>query len=117
MSDSTPATGAATRPAPRPPGAVTPRAPRPPEQRGEDLAPPATPARLSRRKLAWTGMKLFLLAMAGCTVKFFFPRTLTEPKTTFKIGRPDDYGFGVDDRLQQQWRIWVCKETDRLYVI
>jgi len=117
MSDSTPGSAAATRPSPRPPGAVVPRAPRAPEQRGEDLAPPPSPVRLKRRKLAWNGMKLFLLILSGCTVKFFFPRSLTEPKTTFKIGRPDDYGFGVDDRLQQAWRIWVCREPSKLYVI
>ncbi len=118
MSDSASgASGATTRPTPRPPGAVAPRAPRAPEQRGEDLAPPAGPATLKRRSFAWGGLKLFFLVIGGCTVKFFFPRTLTEPKTTFKIGRLDDYAFGVDDRLQSKFRIWVCRDTQRLYVI
>src|SRR6186713_1905447 len=92
--------GATTRPMPRPPGAVKPRAPRAPDQRGEDLEPAASPARLTRRKLSWLGLTGFFAVIAGCTVKFFFPRTLTEPATTFKIGRPDDFGFGVDDKLQ-----------------
>jgi cytochrome b6-f complex iron-sulfur subunit len=109
--------GASTRPMPRPPGSVAPRAPRAPDQRGEDLEPPASPARLSRRKLSWTGLKLFLLVIGGCTVKFFFPRTLTEPATTFKVGRLDDFAFGVDDKLQQAHRIWVCRDTQKLYVI
>ena len=118
MSDSASGGPAApARPTPRPPGAVLPRRPRAPEQRGEELEPPSTPEQISRRSFAWTGLKLFLLVIGGCTVKFFFPRTLTEPPTTFKIGRKDDYAFGVDDRLQQKYRIWVCRETSKLYVI
>jgi cytochrome b6-f complex iron-sulfur subunit len=118
MSDSPSAgAGAATAPTPRPPGAVLPRRPRAPEQRGEELEPPVTPERIKRRSFSWLGLKVFLLVMGGCTVKFFFPRTLTEPKTTFKIGRAEDYGFGVDDRLQQAYRIWVCRDSSKLYVI
>ena len=104
-------------PSPRPPGSVLPRRPRVPEQRGEELEPAVTPERIKRRSFTWLGLTAFLTAMSGCTVKFFFPRTLTEPKTTFKIGRVDDYAFGVDDRLQQRFRIWVCRDTSRLYVI
>jgi len=118
MSDSaTGGGGTSTRPMPRPPGSVAPRAPRAPDQRGEDLEPTASPARLSRRKFAWFGLTAFFTVIAGCTVKYFFPRTLTEPATTFRIGRKDDYAFGVDDKLQQAHRIWVCRDTQKLYVI
>jgi len=109
--------GAPARPTPRPPGAILPRAPRAPDQRGGDLEPPVTPARLSRRKFAWLGLTAFFTAIGGCTVRFFFPRAIFEPKTSFKIGRSDDFGFGVDDRLQDKYRIWVCREATRLYVI
>jgi cytochrome b6-f complex iron-sulfur subunit len=117
---SEPVTGAAAPaapPTPRPPGSVVPRRPRAPDQRGEELQPESTPVQIRRRTLAWLGLTGFFTIIAGCTVKFFFPRTLTEPKTSFKIGRKDDYAFGVDDRLQQQYRIWVCRDTSRLYVI
>ena len=118
MSDS-PAAGASPAAAitPRAPGAVAPRRPRAPDQRGEDLAPESTPVQIRRRSFTWLGLTGFFAVLSGCTVKFFFPRSLTEPKTTFKIGRMDDYGFGVDDRLQQRYRIWVCRDTQRLYVI
>src|SRR5258705_13937244 len=118
MSDS--ATGGAAPsapPTPRPPGSVVPRRPRAPEQRGGELEPASTPMQVKRRSFAWAGLKLFFLVIGGCTVKFFFPRTLTEPATTFKVGRLDDYAFGVDDKLQQAHRIWVCRDTSRLYVI
>ncbi len=108
---------APTRPTPRPPGAVAPRAPRAPDQRGGDLQPEVSKARIGRRKLNWLGLNVVGLAMTGCTLKFFFPRTIFEPKTQFKIGRPDEYGFGVDDRLQEKYRIWVCRDAEKLYVI
>jgi cytochrome b6-f complex iron-sulfur subunit len=50
-------------------------------------------------------------------VKFFFPRAIFEPKTTFKIGRLDDFGFGVDDKLQDKHRIWVVRDAEKLFVI
>ena len=117
MSDLATGPAAPARPTPRPPGAVVPRRPRAPEQRGEDLEPAPTPEQIKRRSFAWKGLKLFFLVMGGCTVKYFFPRALTEPKTTFKVGRPDEYSFGVDDRLQEKYRIWVVRNTSRLFVI
>ena len=96
---------------------MTPRPPRAPEQRGGDLEPAVTPERLSRRKFAWFGLNILGLAIGGCTVKYFFPRAIYEPKTSFKVGRKDDYGFGVDDLLQDKYRIWVCRDAQRLYVI
>lgn len=118
MSETSPGgTTAPAAPTPRPPSSVMPRRPRAPEQRGEELEPEITPERVKRRRFTWLGLSVFGALLTTCTVKFFFPRSLTEPKTSFKIGRPDDYAFGVDDRLQQQFRIWVCRDTSRLYVI
>jgi cytochrome b6-f complex iron-sulfur subunit len=105
------------RPTPRPPGSVVPRAPRAPDQRGGDLEPERTKAEIGRRSFAWLGLGAFFAAMGGCTVKFFFPRAIFEPKTNFKIGRVDDFGFGVDDKLQDKYRIWVVREPDKLFVI
>src|SRR5206468_2038370 len=39
-------------------------------------------------------------------LRFFFPRALYEPKTQFRIGYPSDFGFGVDTKFQNQYRIW-----------
>ncbi len=51
------------------------------------------------------------------TLRFFFPRTLFEPKTSFTIGYPGDFGFGIDTRFQQEYRIWVVRNAERLFVI
>jgi cytochrome b6-f complex iron-sulfur subunit len=50
-------------------------------------------------------------------VRFFLPRSITEPPSTFKIGFPGDYALGVDTKWQQQYRIWVDKTSDRLFVV
>ncbi len=108
---------AASKPMPRPAGAAVPRRPRPPKQRGTDLEPPRKPAQLRRRTLSWLSLSGVLLAMTGCTVKFFFPRALFEPPTTFKVGYPSDYSFGVDSRWQSKYRIWVVRDAEKIFVI
>jgi len=50
-------------------------------------------------------------------LRFFFPRALYEPKTKFKIGYPGDFGFGVDTKFQNQFRIWVVRNTEGIFVI
>src|SRR5919197_3321 len=50
-------------------------------------------------------------------LRFFFPRALFEPKTTFRIGYPSDFGFGVDTKFQNKYRIWVVRNTEGIFVI
>ena len=50
-------------------------------------------------------------------LRFFFPRALYEPKTRFRIGFPSDFGFGVDTKFQNQYRIWVVRNTEGIFVI
>src|SRR5579862_1051774 len=50
-------------------------------------------------------------------LRFFFPRALYEPKTTFRIGYPSDFGFGVDTKFQNAHRIWVVRNTEGIFVI
>ena len=71
----------------------------------------------TRRRLVWSGVAAFLAAWLLAFFRFFLPRTLFEPATKFKIGYPSDYGLGVDTKWQQQFRIWVDRTPDRLFVI
>jgi len=50
-------------------------------------------------------------------LRFFFPRTIFEPKTRFSVGAPSEFGLGVDTRYQKAHRIWVVRTTDRIFVI
>ena len=70
-----------------------------------------------RRRLAWSAIAAFLTAWFIAFFRFFLPRTLFEPATSFKIGYPEEYGLGVDTKFQQKYRIWVDRTPDRLFVI
>ena len=72
---------------------------------------------MRRRKFAWTCVFGFLGANFLMTLRFFFPRTLFEPNTTFRIGYPSDFGYGVDTRFQQKYRIWVVRNAEGIFVI
>jgi cytochrome b6-f complex iron-sulfur subunit len=70
-----------------------------------------------RRRFAWAMIAAFLTAWFLAFFRFFLPRTLFEPATSFKVGYPQDYGLGVDTKWQQKYRIWVDRRPDRLFVI
>jgi cytochrome b6-f complex iron-sulfur subunit len=70
-----------------------------------------------RRSLVWSAVAAFLGAWFLAFFRFFLPRTLFEPSTSFKIGYPSDFALGVDTKFQQKYRIWVDRTPDRLFVI
>ncbi len=71
----------------------------------------------SRRRFAWAVFAAFMTAWFIAFFRFFLPRTLFEPATSFKIGYPADFGLGVDTKFQQKFRIWVDRTPDRIFVI
>lgn len=70
-----------------------------------------------RRRLVWSAVGAFLTANFLMFLRFFFPRTLFEPSTKFRIGFPSDFPLGVDERFKQSHRIWVVRQPDKLFVI
>jgi cytochrome b6-f complex iron-sulfur subunit len=70
-----------------------------------------------RRRFIWASIGAFLAANFLMFLRFFFPRTLFEPSTVFKIGYLSDFQLGVDERFKQSARIWVVREADRIYAI
>ncbi len=80
-------------------------------------APPDPPINKMRRRIVWATVAGFLITCFMMFLRFFLPRTLTEPSSVFRIGFPSDYSLGVDTKFQQQHRIWVVKNTERLFVI
>ena len=71
----------------------------------------------TRRRIVWYSIAAFLTTCFLMFVRFFLPRSITEPASVFKIGFPGDYALGVDTKYQQQYRIWVDKTSDRLFVV
>src|SRR5690242_3211559 len=70
-----------------------------------------------RRRFVWSTLTAFLVTNFLMFLRFFFPRTLFEPSSKFRIGYPSDFGLGVDERYKQSHRIWVVKLPDRVFVV
>jgi len=78
---------------------------------------PDPPVNKMRRRIVWASVAGFLITSFLMFLRFFLPRSILEPSSSFRIGSPDDYALGVDTKWQQQYRIWVTKTSDRLFVI
>jgi cytochrome b6-f complex iron-sulfur subunit len=71
----------------------------------------------SRRRIVWACIWGYLGVNFVMFLRFFFPRALYEPNTTFTIGFPSDFPLGIDQRFLMTNRSWVVKEPDRIFVI
>jgi len=78
---------------------------------------PDPPVNKMRRRIVWSAIAASLVAYFLMFLRFFLPRSILEPSSTFRIGAPGDYALGVDTKWQQQYRIWVTRTSDRLFVI
>ncbi|MDT7807941.1 MAG: cytochrome b6-f complex iron-sulfur subunit [Acidobacteriota bacterium] len=70
-----------------------------------------------RRWIVWGSVASFFGALSLMMARFFLPRAIFEPSSIFRIGFPGDYALGVDTKWQQQYRVWVVKNSERLFVI
>ena len=105
-----------------PANAATPPAPKAPAKPPAKTAVvvesrPDPPINKKRRQIVWLSVTGFLTTCFLMFVRFFLPRAIFEPSSTFKIGFPGDYALGVDTKYQQMYRIWVDKTSDRLFVV
>jgi len=75
------------------------------------------PVNKMRRRIVWLSITGALTTFFLMFVRFFLPRSILEPSSIFRIGAPGDYAIGVDTKWQQQYRIWVTRTSDRLFVI
>jgi cytochrome b6-f complex iron-sulfur subunit len=105
----------ATAAAPPAPKAVAKPAGKPPAVVVESVPDP--PVNKKRRRVIWLSVTAFLTTCFLIFIRFFLPRSITEPASTFRVGYPGDYALGVDTKYQQQYRIWVDKTSDRIFVI
>jgi cytochrome b6-f complex iron-sulfur subunit len=107
----------ATTPA-KPAAPTPPIAKAPPKPAGPVVeSTPDSPVNKMRRRIVWASIAGFLTTCFLMFLRFFLPRAIFEPSSVFKVGFPSDYALGVDTKLQQQYRIWVDKTSDRVFVI
>ena len=78
---------------------------------------PDPPVNKMRRRIVWATVVGFLTTCFLMFLRFFLPRSILEPSSVFRVGYPADYALGVDTKWQQQYRIWVDKTSDRMFVI
>jgi cytochrome b6-f complex iron-sulfur subunit len=78
---------------------------------------PDPPINRFRRHIVWASVAGFTGVLGLSFLRFFLPRATFEPSPSFRIGFPGDYSLGVDTKWQQQHRIWVVRNSERLFVI
>jgi cytochrome b6-f complex iron-sulfur subunit len=110
-------TPAGSPPAARPVAKVPPAAPPKASSGALVESTPDPPVNKMRRRIVWASIAAFLTTCFLMFLRFFLPRSIFEPSSVFRIGSPADYALGVDTKWQQQYRIWVTKTSDRLFVI
>jgi cytochrome b6-f complex iron-sulfur subunit len=79
--------------------------------------PPEDISRRSFLKLGWAAFLGFLASSAGATLKFIFPNVLYEPPQTFKAGKPEEYGLGVNLRWTKEQRVWMVRDEKSIYAL
>jgi cytochrome b6-f complex iron-sulfur subunit len=78
---------------------------------------PDPPVNKFRRRIVWGVVASFSAVLGLSILRFFLPRAIFEPSSIFRIGFPGDYALGVDTKWQQQYRVWVVRNSERLFVI
>ena len=100
--------GAAAKAAPAPAPAKTAAAA--PARDPDDTSPLLT--RRAWIGLAWGAFSAASAAALAATGRFMFPNVLNEPPQQFKVGFPNEYGMGVDERWKEKYGIWVVRTTE-----
>jgi cytochrome b6-f complex iron-sulfur subunit len=82
---------------------------------------------LKRRHIIWgvlagaavviAGPIVFVLSLGPILRKLFLPKSILEPSTRFNIGPLADFTTGVDQKFLHQYRIFVVRNSSRLYVL
>ncbi len=99
--------------------------PTPPAIRpGPDRIVPVLEGGITTRRGFFSWLTLAWLSFAGASTaalaafgRFLFPNVLFEPPQSFKIGFPDDYDLGVDERWKDKFSIWIVKERTQMYAL
>ncbi len=66
-------------------------------------------SRRSWLAVAWGSFSAASAALLAATGRFMFPNVLNEPPQQFKIGFPDEYAPGVDERWKDRFGVWIVR--------
>jgi cytochrome b6-f complex iron-sulfur subunit len=97
------------------PGGLAAKAPAPAAAKAATRDPDDTSPLFTRRAwlgLAWGAFSAASAAALAATGRFMFPNVLNEPPQQFKVGFPNEYGMGVDERWKEKYGIWLIRTPD-----
>jgi cytochrome b6-f complex iron-sulfur subunit len=66
---------------------------------------------------AWVAFTAATLGALSTCLRFAFPNITFEPPSKFKVGYPEDFGIGVDNRFKDQYRVWVVRSPEGFYAL
>ena len=102
--------------APKTPAAAAPKAPAPTTAATTTTRDPDDTSPLLTRRawigLAWGAFSAATAAALAATGRFMFPNVLNEPPQQFKVGFPNEYGMGVDERWKEKYGIWLVRTPE-----
>ncbi len=97
------------------PGGLAARVPAPAAAKAATRDPDDSSPLFTRRAwlgLAWGAFSAASAAALAATGRFMFPNVLNEPPQQFKVGFPNEYGMGVDERWKEKYGIWLIRTPD-----
>src|SRR5262245_58185085 len=86
-------------------------------------SPEELPKSHTRRNVIWIilasigALVIFGLAVWRLFLQLLLPRSQFEPSDVNTIGTLSDFGLGVETKFLNQYRIYVVRNTERLYVM
>ncbi len=96
-------------------------APKPAKKPKVEYQPPPVEVvqrRLFMKMFGWTGLGAYFAFLGALAARFFWPRTLLEPPTSFVAGYPGEFVVGeVNLTFQNAYRVWIVRETAGIYAL
>lgn len=66
----------------------------------------------------WMSFFGFISIATVGALRMMFPRTLYEPPTIFKAGKPNEYlPMTVSEKYKDEQRVWICRDEEKLYAL
>lgn len=84
-----------------------------------DVLPPVMTRRSFITLLGWAWIAFTAATMGALStcLRFFFPNVTFEPPLKFKVGFPDQFSIGVDNRYKDEHRVWIVRSDQGFYAL
>jgi cytochrome b6-f complex iron-sulfur subunit len=66
---------------------------------------------------AWIAFSAGVVTALTALGRFMFPNVLFEQPQTFKIGFPNEYSMGIDERWKEKFRVWIIRTPEGFFAL